>query len=41
LTVHEYLDNAILLLTASPAVERFHVITRRETETDGYLRVQT
>jgi hypothetical protein len=41
LSIHEYLEEIILLLTLSPVVEHFHVVKRRETETDGYLRVRS
>lgn len=41
MTIREYLEESILLLTASPVVELFHVVTRKETETDGYLRVRS
>lgn len=40
MTIHDYLEENILLLTASPIVEHFQIITRRETESDGYLRVR-
>lgn len=40
MTIHEYLEESILLLTASPVVEHFQIVTRRETETDGYLRIR-
>lgn len=40
MTIHEYLEECILLLTVSPIVEHFQVVKRREIETDGYLRVR-
>ena len=40
MTIHEYLEECLLLLTVSPAVEHFSTISRRETETDGYFRVR-
>ena len=38
MTVRQYIEESILILTISPVVEHFKVIKRRETETDGYLR---
>lgn len=40
MSVREYIEESILLLTISPIVESFKVIKRRETESDGYLRVR-
>ncbi len=40
MTIHDYLEECILLLTVSSVVERFQVVKRREVETDGYLRVR-
>ena len=40
MSVREYIEESILLLTISPIVEYFKVIKRRETESDGYLRVR-
>jgi hypothetical protein len=40
LIIHDFLEENILLLTASPVVEHFRIVTRRETESDGYLRVR-
>lgn len=40
MTIHEYLEECILILTTSPIVEHFHLIKRRETTTDGYLRIR-
>lgn len=40
MTIHEYLEECILLLTISPIVDHFQVVKRREMETDGYLRVR-
>lgn len=40
MTIHDYLEENILLLTASPIVEHFQIVKRRETESDGYLRVR-
>lgn len=40
MTIHEYLEECILILTTSPIIEHFHLIKRRETATDGYLRIQ-
>ena len=40
MTIHDYLEENILLLTVSPIVEHFQIVTRRETESDGYLRVR-
>lgn len=40
MTVRQYIEESILFLTISPVVQRFKVIKRRETETDGYLRVR-
>lgn len=40
MTIHGYLEENILLLTASPIVEHFQIVKRRETESDGYLRVR-
>jgi len=41
LTIREYMEENILLLTTSPIVEHFQLDTRREMETDGYLRIRT
>lgn len=38
--IHEHLERYILLLTVSPIVSQFQVVKRRETDTDGYLRVR-
>ncbi|MBI4746682.1 MAG: hypothetical protein HY786_09150 [Deltaproteobacteria bacterium] len=40
MTINEYLEDGILSLTVSPVVDRFQIITRRETDTDGYLRIR-
>ena len=40
MTIHDYLEECILLLTVSSVVERFQVVKKREFETDGYLRVR-
>jgi len=40
MTIHDYLEGCILLLTVSSVVERFQVVKKREIETDGYLRVR-
>lgn len=40
MTIHDYLDECILLLTVSSVVARFQVVKKREVETDGYLRVR-
>lgn len=40
MTIHEYLEECLLLLTVSPAVEHFSVTSRKETETDGYFRAR-
>ena len=40
MTIHDYLEEDILILTASPIVEHFQIVKRRETESDGYLRVR-
>ena len=40
MSVREYIEESILLLTISPIVESFKVIKRRETESDGYLRAR-
>ena len=40
MTIHDYLEECILLLTVSSVVERFQVTKKREVETDGYLRVR-
>ena len=40
MTIREYLEECILLLTVSPIAEHFQVVKRRETETDGYLRIR-
>jgi len=40
MTIHDYLEEAILLLTVSSVVARFQVVKKREIETDGYLRVR-
>ncbi len=40
MTIHEYLEECLLLLTVSPAVEHFSIINRKETETDGYFRAR-
>ena len=40
MTIRQYIEESILLLTISPVVKHFKVIKRRETETDGYLRVR-
>ena len=38
--IHEYLEENILLLTVSPIVEHFQLITRKEMTADGYLRTR-
>jgi hypothetical protein len=40
MTIHDYLEECILLLTVSSVVERFQVVKKRGVETDGYLRVR-
>jgi hypothetical protein len=40
MTIHDYLEECILILTVSSVVERFQVVKKRESETDGYLRVR-
>lgn len=40
MTVHEYLEETLLLLTVSATVESFRIVTRKETESDGYIRVR-
>ena len=40
MSVREYIEESILLLTISPIVASFKVIKRRETESDGYLRAR-
>lgn len=40
MTINEYLQECILLLTVSPVVERFQVLKMKEVETDGYLRAR-
>ena len=40
MSLREHMEESILLLTISPIVESFKVIKRRETESDGYLRVR-
>lgn len=40
MTIHDYLEECILLLTVSSVVARFKVVKQREVETDGYLRVR-
>lgn len=40
MTIHDYLEECILLLTVSSVVERFQVVKKRELETDGYLRAR-
>lgn len=41
MTINEYLEDNILLLTASPVVEHIQIIKRREAENDGYFRART
>lgn len=40
MTIHEYLEQNLLLLTVSPIIEHFQLITRRELEAEGYLRIR-
>ncbi|MEI7638752.1 MAG: DUF6516 family protein [Syntrophus sp. (in: bacteria)] len=40
MTIHDCLEECILLLTVSSVVEQFQVVKKREIETDGYLRVR-
>lgn len=40
MTINEYLEDNILLLTASPVVDRIQITKRRETENDGYFRAR-
>lgn len=40
MTIHEYLEEGIFLLTVSSIVKGFQIITRKETGTDGYLRIR-
>jgi hypothetical protein len=40
MTISEYLDECILILTVSSVVERFQVTRKEALETDGYLRVR-
>lgn len=41
MTIREYLDECIVLLTTSDIVYSFQITKRRETETDGYLRARS
>lgn len=41
MTIREYLEECIVLLTTSTIVNSFQVTKRRETETDGYLRARS
>lgn len=40
MTINEYVEDNILLLTASPVVDHIQIIKRRETESDGYFRAR-
>lgn len=40
MTIHEYLEENILLLSVSPIVDNFRLITKRDMEVDGYLRIR-
>jgi len=40
LAIREYLEENILLLTVSSVIEHFQIVTRREMEIDGYLRMR-
>lgn len=40
MTINEYLEDNILLLTASPVVDRIQITKRRETDNDGYFRAR-
>lgn len=40
MTINEYLEDNLLLLTASPVVDHIQIIKRRETENDGYFRAR-
>ena len=40
MNIHHYFEESILLLTVSPIVEHFKILSRREMESDGYLRVR-
>ncbi|MDO8445651.1 MAG: hypothetical protein Q7T53_06070 [Deltaproteobacteria bacterium] len=37
MTIHAYLEENILLLTASPIVEHFQIVTRRRLKAMGIL----
>lgn len=41
MTIREYLEECIVFLTTSEIISSFQVTKRRETETDGYLRVRS
>lgn len=40
MTISDYLEECILILTVSSVVERFQVVKKKAVETDGYLRVR-
>ena len=40
MTIHDHMEECILLLTVSSVVERFHVVKKKVVETDGYMRVR-
>jgi len=40
MTIHDHLEESIILLTVSSVVERFQVVKKKAVETDGYLRVR-
>ena len=40
MTISDYLEECILILTVSSVVERFQVVKKKVVETDGYLRVR-
>lgn len=41
MTIREYLEECIVLLTISDVISNFQITKRRETETDGYLRARS
>ena len=40
MTISDYLEECILILTVSSVVERFQVTKKKAVETDGYLKVR-
>lgn len=40
MTIREYLEECIVLLTTSDIIGSFQITKRRESETDGYLRAR-